>query len=243
MATQEDERNQKRGTFRTIRSLSEIENSIFSPECQAFVGGMFTLGAIRFGDFKWTFHNDYPDAPLAPMYFEARMVRRHPIVRNYPVDILQSEISGLKFDMVADVPTGITPTVALLAERLRVGMVSPRKEAKGKGSGAIVDGFLQEDKGKIVVLIDDVLARGDSKLILAENLKKEGAIVKDIANLMDYEIGGRLVLEQSGYNVHSAFTAKQLLDHLHLSGMIDKKERDRVLKRLSEIREFFKKIN
>lgn len=225
------------------RSLPGREGPSFTTECQKLAEGMFVLGAIRFGDFKWTFHNDYPNAPLAPMYFEVRMVRRHPILRNYPVAILQSEISGLKFDMVADVPTGITPTVVLLADRLKVGMVSPRKEAKEKGSGAIVDGFLREDKGSKVLLIDDVLSKGDSKLILAENLKKEGAIVRDIVNLMDYEIGGRLILERNGYNVRSAFTARQLTAFLQTSGAIDSKEHDRVLQRLSEIRDFFREID
>lgn len=221
----------------------EVVESSLSRECQALTEGMFALGAIKFGDFRWTFHNDYPDAPLAPMYFEVRMVRRHLIFRNHAVDILQSEVAGLKFDMIADVPTAITPTVTLLAERLRVGMVSPRKEAKGKGSGAMVDGFLREDRGETVLLIDDVLARGDSKLILAENLKREGAMVQDIIVLMDYEIGGRQKLEQSGYNVHSVFTAKQLLDYLHISGKISWNIYRRTLQRLSEIRDFFNKVD
>ena len=227
----------------TDRSFSAIESSIFAPDCQALVEGMFFIGAIRFGDFKWTFHNDYPDGPPAPMYFELRMVRRDLKLRSYPVDILQSGIRGLRFDMIADVPTAITPTVALLAERLGVGMVSPRKERKGKGSGALVDGFLEEDKGKTVVLIDDVLARGDSKLILAENLKREGAIVKDIVVLMDYEIGGRLILERNGYNVHSAFTAKQLLGYLHLSGKISTSKYHKTLQGFLEIRDFFRKVD
>ncbi len=212
-------------------------------ECQILAEGMFALGAIKFGDFRWTFHNDYPDAPIAPMYFEVRIIRRHPIFRNYPVDILQGELRGLKFDMIADVPTAITPTIALLAERLGVGMVSPRKERKGKGSGALVDGFLPEDNGEIVVLIDDVLSRGDSKLILAENLKKEGATVKDIVVLMDYEIGGSLVLEQSGYKVHSVFTVSQLLDYLYLSGKISLSKYRKTLQILSNIRDFFKEVD
>ncbi len=227
-----------------IKSLDGMENPTISPECQDLAKGMFSINAIRFRDFKWTFHDDYPDAPLAPMYFEVRMVRRHPMLRTLPVDILQSEVGELNFDMIADVPTAITPTVALLAERLKIGMVSPRKERKGKGSGALVDGFLPEDRGKTsVLLIDDVLSRGDSKLILAENLKKEGATVRDIVVLMDYEIGGRLILEQGGYNVHSVFTARQLLDYLYLSVMINRKQHDSVLKRLQEIRDFFRKID
>ncbi|OGH38273.1 MAG: hypothetical protein A3B44_01330 [Candidatus Levybacteria bacterium RIFCSPLOWO2_01_FULL_38_21] len=225
------------------RNRQDQEGFIFSSECQALAEGMFALRAIRFGDFKWTFHNDYPDVPLAPMYFELRMVRRHLILRNYPVDILQSEARGLTFDMIADVPTAITPTVALLANRLGVGMVSPRKERKGKGSGALVDGFLPEDIGTTVLLIDDVLSRGDSKLILAENLKKEGAIVKDIVVLMDYEIGGRLILERNGYNVHSAFTAKQLLGYLHLSGKISTSKYHKTLQGFLEIRDFFRKVD
>ena len=146
---------------------------------------MFALGSIKFGDFWWTYHKNYPEAPLAPMYFDIRMVRRNQIIRGRPVDILQNAVNGLEFHLIADIPTAMTPTVTLLAERLGLGMVSPRKEAKDKGSGEMVDGFLREDKGATAVLIDDVLARGDSKLIYAENLKKAGAKVEDIVVLMD----------------------------------------------------------
>ncbi|OFX00728.1 MAG: hypothetical protein A2W62_00145 [Alphaproteobacteria bacterium RIFCSPLOWO2_02_42_7] len=138
---------------------------------------MFALGSIKFGDFWWTYHKNYPEAPLAPMYFDIRMVRRNQIIRGRPVDILQNAVNGLEFHLIADIPTAMTPTVTLLAERLGLGMVSPRKEAKDKGSGEMVDGFLREDKGATAVLIDDVLARGDSKLIYAENLKKAGGFI------------------------------------------------------------------
>lgn len=243
MSIKEDGRGKKKEEFRTDGTLSETESSFFFHEPQALVYGMFSIGAIRFGDFRWTYHNEYPNGPLAPMYFEIRMVRRDVGLRNSPVGILENEIEKLDFDMIADVPTAITPTIALLVERLGVGMVSPRKERKGKGSGALVDGFLQEDIGKTVLLVDDVLARGDSKLILADNLKKEGAMVKDVVVLMDYEIGGRSILEKNGYNVHSVFTAKQVLDWLNLSGKIDEKEYNRALERLYEIRIFFEKID
>ncbi len=102
---------------------------------------------------------------------------------------------------------------------------------------------MPEDVGMTVLLVDDVLARGDSKLIFADNLKKVGASVKDILILMDYEIGGRLILEKNGYNVHSVFTAKQVLDHLHASGRIDEQEHSKIVERLNEMRQFFKGID
>jgi len=221
----------------------EINGSYLTLEGKKLVVGMLRLGAIRFGDFKWTYHNAYPNAPLAPMYFELRMIRRDSTIRNLPVDILQDKLVQVGFNMVADVPTAITPTVAVLAERLRAGMVSPRMEPKKKGSSALVDGFLPEDKGKTVVLIDDVLSRGDSKLVLAENLKKVGAVVKDIVILMDYEIGGRSILEKSGYIVHSSFTAKLMLDYFYSIGKIDKEEYERTLNRLLQMANFFEGID
>ncbi len=137
MKLQEDERGRGKEKLQTDRSLSETGSSTFSLECEDLAEGMFAIGAIRFGiDFIWTYHSDYPNAPRAPMYFELRMVRRDLSLRYYPVDILESEVGKLNFDMIADVPTAITPTVALLAERLGVGMVSPRKERKAKGSGS-----------------------------------------------------------------------------------------------------------
>ncbi|OGH13381.1 MAG: hypothetical protein A3H50_02440 [Candidatus Levybacteria bacterium RIFCSPLOWO2_02_FULL_37_10] len=197
---------------------------------------MFALGSIKFGDFWWTYHKNYPEAPLAPMYFDIRMVRRNQIIRGRPVDILQNAVNGLEFHLIADIPTAMTPTVTLLAERLGLGMVSPRKEAKDKGSGEMVDGFLREDKGATAVLIDDVLARGDSKLIYAENLKKAGAKVEDIVVLMDYEIGGKEILEQSEYRVH-------LLDYLNSVGIIEHEKWEKTLERLKEIREYFNRVD
>lgn len=217
----------------------EINGPYLTREGKKLVEGMLRLGAIRFGDFRWTYHDAYPNAPLSPMYFELRMIRGDPTIRNVAVDIIQDKLMQLSFNMVADVPTAITPTVAVLADRLRIGMVSPRMEPKKKGSSALVDGFLLEDKGKTVVLIDDVLSRGDSKLILAENLKKVGALVKDIVLLMDYEIGGRSILDKSGYIVHSSFTAKQMLDYFYSIGKIDKEKYERTLNRLLQIAKFF----
>ena len=107
----------------------------------------------------------------------------------------------------------------------------------------MVDGFLRKDKGAMVLLIDDVLARGDSKLETLENLKKEGAMVLNIVVLMDYEIGGKEILEQNGYQVHSSFTAKQLLHYLYLAGKISIHKYRKTLQGLLEIRDFFEQID
>lgn len=173
--------------------------------------GLFGLEAIKFGEFRLKIHEDNPDLPPSMVYFDLRLLRRNPPLKSAAVSAYQELVRELKFDLLADVPTAATPIVSTLSDRLRIGFITPRTDSKSYGTGAKIDGFLSEDVGKRVVLIDDVVTSATSKIEALEILRAQGLVVEDIVVLIDRQQGGKELLEGRGLRLHSVFTLNQLL--------------------------------
>lgn len=197
--------------------MREIEGFNFHPEGlsekqEKFCSQLFEIRAIKFGNFKLKLHEKHPEAPLSPIYIDMRIIRRYPEVKKTAVDVYEKLVSPLKFDLIADIPTSITPIVSSISDRLGVGMITPRTDSKTHGTGAKIDGFQESDKGKTVVIFDDLITSGASIEEGVNILVPAGLNVKDIALAMDREQGGRERLEKEGLNVRVAFTMTQMLN-------------------------------
>jgi uridine monophosphate synthetase len=97
-------------------------------------------------------------------------------------------------------------------------LVYPRKETKGYGTGAAVEGGFEP--GETVVVLDDVATTAASKFEAIERLTAAGLIVRDVVVLIDREGGARQALGQADYALHAVFTLSQLLDHWELVGAV-----------------------
>jgi orotate phosphoribosyltransferase len=84
-----------------------------------------------------------------------------------------------------------------------------RKTPKGHGQGKQVDGNFNQ--GDTVVVVDDVITRGDSTLTAVEAVVREGGQVAFIIALVDRQEGGRAKIEARGYPVVPIFTRDELL--------------------------------
>lgn len=173
---------------------------------------LFDIGAVKFGDFRLKFHDKNPEAPLSPVYIDLRVLRRFPEAKAAAVDVYQELVHPLEFDLLADIPTAATPLVSSLSDRLGVGMITPRTDDKSHGTGAKIDGLQDLDRGKVAVLIDDLVTRADSKLEAVSILTGQGVRVNDVVVLIDREQGGREQLAAEGFNLHSALTMNRMLD-------------------------------
>ena len=84
-----------------------------------------------------------------------------------------------------------------------------RKAPKSHGQTKLIEGnFKSGDK---VVVIDDVVTKGDSTIAAIEAVRREGGDVAFAAVLVDRQQGGREKIEALGYTVISAFTKDDLL--------------------------------
>lgn len=199
---------------------------------------LFDNGMIKFGEFRFKLHDKDPKAPLAPFYIDLRMVRRFPTVRRKVVQVYIDMLKGLKFDLLADVPTSATPIVGIISDRLGVPQITPRSDAKTHGTGAKIDGLLKEDKGKTAVMIDDLITRADSKFEAAKVLKDFGIKVKDVVVLVDREQGGKKELAKKGFKLHYAFTLSQMMELFKQKGRLSKEAHSNAMQRLDAMNKY-----
>jgi orotate phosphoribosyltransferase len=83
-----------------------------------------------------------------------------------------------------------------------------RKTPKSHGQAKLVEGnFKPGDK---VVVIDDVVTRGDSTINAINAVEKEGGKVAFVAVLVDRQEGGRQKIEAMGHQVVSVFNRDEL---------------------------------
>jgi orotate phosphoribosyltransferase len=92
----------------------------------------------------------------------------------------------------------------------RLNVFSVRKEPKAHGQTKLIEGNFQ--KGNTVVVIDDVVTRGESTLKAIDAVEKEGGKIAFVAVLVDRQEGGRQRIEERGHTVVSLFTKEDLVD-------------------------------
>jgi orotate phosphoribosyltransferase len=84
-----------------------------------------------------------------------------------------------------------------------------RKTPKGHGQGRLIEGNFK--KGDTVVVIDDVVTRGESTLAAIQAVGQEGGTVAFVTVLVDRQEGGREKIEALGYPLFPVFQREELL--------------------------------
>jgi len=85
-----------------------------------------------------------------------------------------------------------------------------RKEAKGHGKTKLIEGNFKE--GNRVVVVDDVVTKGDSTLRAVEAIRAAGGLVEFAVVLVDRQEGGRQNIESHGLTVLPLFTKADLIE-------------------------------
>lgn len=227
--------------------VKECLNDIEHPEGltysqETLSSKLFDIGAIKFGAFKLKLHDAHPEAPLSPVYIDLRVLRRFPEAKAAAIDAYQEIVSPLLFDLLADIPTAATPLVSSLSDRLGLGMITPRIDSKGHGAGAKIDGLQESDRGKTVLLVDDLVTKADSKLEAAIILIQNGLVVKDIVVLVDRGQGGKEQLAERGLVLHCAMSMPQMLDFYTRVGQISILDRARIDEGLVTLNDFLSSL-
>jgi orotate phosphoribosyltransferase len=84
-----------------------------------------------------------------------------------------------------------------------------RKAPKSHGQAKLIEGNFKS--GDSVVVIDDVITRGDSTIAAIEAVEKAGGKVAFVAVLVDRQQGGREKIEKMGHRVVAAFLRDELI--------------------------------
>jgi len=87
---------------------------------------------------------------------------------------------------------------------------SVRKSPKAHGQTKLIEGNFK--RGDAVVVIDDVVTRGESTIAAINAIEKEGGTIAFVVVLVDRQEGGREKIEAMGHPVVALFTKKDLLE-------------------------------
>jgi orotate phosphoribosyltransferase len=84
-----------------------------------------------------------------------------------------------------------------------------RKEAKGHGTQAWIEGP-EVSKGTKVTVLEDVVTTGGSAIKAAEKLRDAGYVVERVVAMVDREEGGAEAMKEAGLELRSLFLLKEL---------------------------------
>ncbi|MGB0719000.1 MAG: orotate phosphoribosyltransferase [Bdellovibrionales bacterium] len=167
----------------------------------------------------------------SPVYIDCRRLISFVDARNrlmdYGAQILASEVGSENIDMVAGGETAGIPYGAFIADRLQKPMIYVRKEPKGYGRMAQIEGHLPDpktQKGKPnIVLVEDLQTDGGSKKIFIDALRDAGAKVAHTFVVFHYGIfkASEKNMKQMGVNLHAIATWWDVLAVAKAEGYFD----------------------
>lgn len=123
---------------------------------------------------------------------------------------------GVTFGAVGGMSIGADPMCSALSlisyqEGSPLDAIYVRKEPKGHGTGAYLEGATRVEPGTNVLLVEDVVTTGGSALAAVERLREGGYTVETIFGLVDRNAGGREKMREAGCTLQTLFTLDEVV--------------------------------
>jgi orotate phosphoribosyltransferase len=161
---------------------------------------------------------------LSPVYIDCRKIIGYPRARAKVIDLaverIHETIGYECLDVVAGGETAGIPFAAWVADRLSLPMVYIRKQPKGFGRGAQIEGHWQD--GDRMLLVEDLATDGGSKLGFIEAIRAAGASVAHALVIFHYGIFPTSTerLAALGVSLHGLATWWDVLTEAEASGAL-----------------------
>jgi len=146
------------------------------------------------------------------------VVISHPDVLARIGDLMAAVVRRCGADRIAGIPYAGLPLAVATSLAGEFPLIYPRREEKDYGTKKRIEG--QFEAGERVVVIDDIVTDGASKLEAIEPLEQAGLVVRDLVILIDREQGGAERLAARGYALHAVLTISQCFDELENTGEV-----------------------
>jgi orotate phosphoribosyltransferase len=174
---------------------------------------LLEINAIRFRpEEPYTFTSGWK----SPVYIDCRRIIFFPRARakicELGVEKINRHVGFESIDAVAGGETAGIPFAAWIADRMMAPMAYIRKQPKGFGRNALIEGDVPE--GKRTLLVEDLTTDGGSKIRFAQALRDAGAIVNHTFVVFFYGVfpGSFETLAQMDIQLHSLCTWWDVLE-------------------------------
>ena len=192
-----------------------------------------------------------PDEPFtlasgrkSPVYVDCRRLISFPdvvkrVTRAF-ARIAEERIGLQGFEVIAGGETAGIPFAAFLAYELGKPMIYVRKAPKGHGRGSQIEGVLEE--GQRVVLVEDPVTDGGSKLAFIEGIERAGGRIEHCLCVFEYHsqrAGLRVARERlarRGVRLRSLTNWDEVLELGLAEGRLLQRNTDRVLAFLESLK-------
>jgi orotidine-5'-phosphate decarboxylase len=191
---------------------------------------LFNLQKIKFGTFRLKLHEKNPDAPLSPIYLDIRKLPDwlYSLMGDVLHDLSVKENIG-DFDYVIGIPKAGEPIGQAFAKAVGKPHLRIEKVESDEGrriTSTILDPF---EKGRRVVLVDDLVTKAGTKREAIEAIEANGLKVIATLVLYDREQGGLAELNASGRKVCAAARLSETLEFFEVKGKINAAKKQQVL--------------
>jgi orotate phosphoribosyltransferase len=178
-------------------NLITLRQHLLDLFCQAYQEGDFVLSSGQRSSY----------------YINGKQVTLHPqgalAIGRIFLSQLPSEVSA-----VAGLTLGADPIVSAVSivstyENRPIPALIIRKESKGHGTKAYIEG-LSLPAGALVVVLEDVVTTGQSAMLAVERLRQAGYNVNQVMALVDRQQGGTELYRSAGLQFESVFSIQEI---------------------------------
>ena len=200
----------------TVKASNTKNMQVVSGFKHKLMEGLITTQCFKKGSFV------LKSGKVSPFYIDLRRVISDPRVLDLIADAYYSMIKNLSFDRIAGIPAAALPLATAVSLKSGKPMIWPRIPLKDHGTGQRIEGEFKP--GDHVLLLDDLITTGASKLEALEVLRGEGLVVTDLTVLIERGKQGRIDMEHAGVTLHAFFHVKELFALCRELGIITEDE-------------------
>lgn len=182
---------------------------------------LFEAGCVKFGTFT------LKSGRISPIYIDLRRLIAFPELLKKVSRSYHPILEGLDYHHLAGLPYAALPIATAVSLETKDSLVYPRKERKDYGTKAVIEGVFEP--GERVVIIDDLITTGGSKLEAVEKLRSRGLIVSDVVVLIDRSTDARSELEKADLRLHAVLDLPDLLEVYTARKLISREQGQNVL--------------
>ena len=165
---------------------------------------------------------------VSPFYIDMRILQSYPKALHIVAKVYSEILADLPQEvLLAGIPEAGIPLATAVGYEANRPLIQPRAKLKDHGKGKAIEGDWKP--GDKVAIIDDLIAKGDSKIEALAQFKGCDLEVVGFYLLVDRELGGIELVKQAGYDVTAAVTISEVINILANENKLSETQRTEML--------------